>query len=48
MKAEFARRPRLALQVLRRDTSVKVGLQAKRKRAGWDMSYLAQVLGIKI
>lgn len=39
---------RMALQMLKSDTSVKVGLQAKRKRAGWHLDYLAHILGIKI
>ena len=39
---------RMALQVLKSDTSVKVGVQAKRKRAGWDVGYLAHVLGIRV
>lgn len=36
---------RMALQLLKSDTSVKLGLQAKRKRAGWDVRYLAHVMG---
>lgn len=39
---------RMALQLLKSDTSVKVGVQAKRKRAGWDVSYLARVMGIRV
>jgi predicted transposase YbfD/YdcC len=39
---------RMALQMLKRDTSVKVGIQAKRKRAGWSLDYLALLLGGKI
>ena len=39
---------RMALQLLNNDTTVKVGVQAKRKRAGWNLNYLAQVLGITI
>jgi len=35
---------RMALQMLKADTSVKVGIQAKRKRAGWNLDYLAQIL----
>jgi hypothetical protein len=26
---------------------VKIGVQAKRKRAGWDLNYLALILGIR-
>lgn len=36
---------RLALSVLRKDSS-KDSLKVKRKRAGWDIDYLAQLLGI--
>jgi predicted transposase YbfD/YdcC len=39
---------RMALELLRKDSSVKVGLQAKRKRAGWNLDYLALLLGVKI
>jgi predicted transposase YbfD/YdcC len=38
---------RMALQMLKSDTSVKVGIAAKRKRAGWDLDYLARVLGLQ-
>lgn len=31
---------RLALNLLKRETSLKVGVTAKRLRAGWDPSYL--------
>jgi len=34
----------LALNLLKQDKSLKVGLKAKRKRAGWDNHYLAHVL----
>ena len=37
---------RMALQMLKRDTSVNIGVQAKRKRAGWNLAYLARILGI--
>ena len=39
---------RMALQMLKSDTSVKIGLQAKRKRAGWNLHYLAHILGVTI
>jgi predicted transposase YbfD/YdcC len=39
---------RMALQLLKSDTSVKVGVQAKRKRAAWSVGYLAHLLGIKL
>jgi predicted transposase YbfD/YdcC len=34
----------LALNLLKQDTSVKVGIAAKRKMAGWDNDYLLNVL----
>lgn len=36
---------RLALNLLKRETSLKVGVKAKRLRAGWDAPYLLKVLG---
>lgn len=38
----------MALQVLKNDTLVKIGLQAKRKRAGWSLGYLELLLGIAV
>lgn len=35
---------RLALNLLKQETSVKVGIAAKRKMAGWDNTYLLKVL----
>lgn len=34
----------MALNLLRRENSRKIGIQAKRKRAGWDGDYLQKVL----
>lgn len=34
----------LALNLLRQETTVRVGLQAKRHKAGWDHAYLLKVL----
>jgi hypothetical protein len=34
----------LALNLLRRETSVPAGIAAKQKRAGWDHSYLLKIL----
>ena len=39
---------RMAQQMLQADTSVKAGLKAKRKRAGWDLTYLERVMGLGI
>lgn len=39
---------RMAQQMLQADTSVKAGLKAKRKRAGWDLTYLERVMGLCI
>lgn len=35
---------KLALNLLRRETSVQVGIAAKQKRAGWDHNYLLKIL----
>jgi len=35
---------KLALNLLRRETSVKTGFSAKQKRAGWDHNYLLKIL----
>lgn len=35
---------RIALNLLKQETSSKVGIAARRKRAGWDNEYLMQVL----
>jgi predicted transposase YbfD/YdcC len=35
---------KLALNLLRRETSVKAGFAAKQKRAGWDHNYLLKIL----
>jgi predicted transposase YbfD/YdcC len=42
--ANFATIKRFVLALLKRETSVKRGLAAKRRRAGWDNDYLLQVL----
>ena len=34
----------IAINLLSKETSVKVGKKAKRKKAGWDNDYLAKVL----
>ena len=35
---------RLAMNLLKQDKSVKAGIEAKRKRAGWDEKYLLKIL----
>ena len=35
---------RMALNLLKQESSLKVGIAAKRKRAGWDQNYLLKVL----
>ncbi len=35
---------RMALNLLKREDSLKVGIAAKRKRAGWDKEYLIKEL----
>ena len=34
----------LALNLLKQERSAKVGIKAKRKKAGWDFDYLTKVL----
>jgi hypothetical protein len=34
----------IALSLLKQETSLKVGIKAKRLRAGWDENYLLKVL----
>jgi len=39
---------RLALTLLKQETTVKAGIKAKRLKAGWDEKYLLHILGMKI
>jgi hypothetical protein len=36
--------PRLALSLLKQEESAKLGIKAKRKKAGWDYGYLLRIL----
>ena len=38
---------RLALNILRQDKTAKGGIKAKQKKAGWDLAYLRQLLGME-
>jgi predicted transposase YbfD/YdcC len=40
----FSRLCRIALNLLKRDTSAKIGIHGKRLKAGWDEPYLLRVL----
>jgi predicted transposase YbfD/YdcC len=40
----FSRLRRIALNLLKRETTEKVGIKAKRLRAGWDEDYMLKVL----
>ena len=37
-----------ALQLMKRDTTVKGSMKSKRLRCGWDISFALQLLGISI
>lgn len=43
-QANFVALRHLALSLLKRDKSLKVGIEAKRARAGWDRTYLLKLL----
>ena len=40
----FATVRRMALNMLKRENTLRVGIAAKRKKAGWDTQYLLKVL----
>ncbi len=40
----FSRLRRIALNLLKRETTLKVGIKIKRLRAGWDEDHLLKVL----
>ena len=42
----FATARQIALNLLKRDTSVKLGIKNKRKGCGWSETYLGHVLGL--
>ena len=44
----LSRLRRMALTLLKQDTASKVGIKAKRLKAGWDEAYLLEILGFKI
>jgi predicted transposase YbfD/YdcC len=44
--ANFATLRHLALNLLKRDNTVKAGIKTRRHAAGWDQDYLAQLIGI--
>ena len=37
---------RVALMLLKREKSCKLGVKSKRKKAGWNRDYLLKILGI--
>ena len=43
----FAILRRIALNLLKQDTSTKLGIATKRLKAGWNVAYLAKLLGLK-
>jgi hypothetical protein len=42
----FAVMRHIALNLLKQETKTKVGIRAKRNKAGWDNRYLAKVLAV--
>ena len=42
----FAILRRIALNLLKQETTTKVGINTKRLMAGWEMNYLAKILGL--
>jgi predicted transposase YbfD/YdcC len=43
---KMSRLRRIALNLLKREQTAKLGIKAKRLKAGWDEQYLLKVLGI--
>jgi len=37
---------KIALNILKNDTSSKIGIKSKRLKAGWSNSYLESLIGI--
>ena len=42
----FSRLRRIALNLLKKEQTVKIGIQAKRLKAGWNHDYLLKVLQV--
>ncbi len=43
--ANFSRARRIALNLLKNDDTIKAGVKAKRKVAGWDDEYVGKLIG---
>jgi hypothetical protein len=39
---------RLAISLIKQDAHRKIGVKASRKRAGWDLKYIKELLGLAV
>ena len=44
MKGNYSRLCRIALNLLKRDKTLKIGIKGKRLNAGWDNDYLLRLI----
>jgi predicted transposase YbfD/YdcC len=46
--ANLAMLRRLAISLIKQDAHRKIGVKASRKRAGWDLKYIKELLGLAV